>query len=422
MLWNPPSSGQSASQEKPDSIKLQESPEFSQYEKERIEGEMKKLQQKLQTLTREQKLLKTDFVNFLQQQTQQETGRSSPVARSPTDDGRGKMDEAKADAQGKKDSMSQLGKTGDKSPATARRSAETSSDAKSDSTGQSGAEAQKASGSQGDQKGQTASSGKSTSGSKNASQDGQAGQGQAAGAEAKLRMLQAKQKALQEKVSQLKKDLEQLPSVSEAEQAQAQQKAQEHLADALAKMVEFQAAANATRYQPNVTGKKAAEAVELMDSARQKLDQAGSALAQGISMSEEQRLAEKAQEIAEQLAQDANALDESLTPIQKEEMLARLEAAKRLLDSMSGAQWSTVNKGGNRSAPVLVFTKDPRVAPAEAARAISRQFWSIAIEAKKRKSQLIEDEPSDVKFYEMENKFFENAAKFNKESVKRDRD
>jgi hypothetical protein len=246
-------------------------------------------------------------------------------------------------------------------------------------------------------------------------------------------MLQAKQKALQEKVSQLKKDLEQLPSISQVQQAQAQQKAQEHLADALAKMDEFQAAVTATRHQPSVTpakagfrsGKtgpvgKAAEAVELMESARQKLDQAGNAIGQGLSMSEEQRLAEKAQEIAEQLAEDANALDESLTPLEKEEMLARLEAAKRLLDSMSGVQWSTVSKGSNRSSPVHVFTKDPRAAPAEAARALARQFWSIAIEAKKRKSHpfdklragLIEDEPSDVKFYELENRFFENAAKF----------
>ena len=454
MLWNPPSSGQSSPQEKPDSIKLQESPEFSPYEKERIEAEMKKLQQKLQTLTREQKLLKTDFVNFLKQQTQQETGRSSPDARRPTDEGRGKIDKAKTDAQGKKDSTSQPGKTGDKS-----------SDARSDSAGQSPAEAQKTSDSQGDQKGETSSSGKSTGGSQNGSQGsisssssgqstetrqsnaqgGQTGQGQAAGAEARLRMLQAKQKALQEKVSQLKKDLEQLPSMwhglparghgqdGRATQAQAQQKAQKHLADALAKMDEFQAAVTATRYQPSVTGKKAAPrlrgdrlapaeagAVELMESARQKLDQAENAIGQGLSMSDEQRLAEKAQEIAEQLAEAADALDESLTPIQREEMLARLEAAKRLLDSMSGAQWSTVSKGGNRSAPVHVFTKDPRAAPAEAARAMARQFWSIAIEAKKRKSQLIEDEPSDVKFYEMENKFFENAAKFNEESPKRE--
>jgi hypothetical protein len=411
MLWNPPSSGQSTSQEKPDSIKLQESPEFSPYEKERIEGEMKKLQQKLQTLTREQKLLKTDFVNFLEQQTPfllSQESRGALVAHRPTDDGQGKMDEDKTDAQGKKDSISQPGKTGDKS-----------SDAQSDSAGQSPAEARREITAENAETAEPRSKLKISASSADSavrigpSEGGQPGQGQPAGAEARLRMLQAKQKALQEKVWQLKKDLEQLPSISQAQQAQAQQKAQEHLADALAKMDEFQAAVTQARYQPSVTGKKAAEAVELMESARQKLDQAENAIGQGLSMSEEQRLAEKAQEIAEQLAEAADALDESLTPIQREEMLARLEAAKRLLDSMSGAQWSTVNKGSKGAAAAHVFTKDPRAAPAEAARAMARQFWSIAIEAKKRKSQLIEDEPSDVKFYELENKFFENAAKFN---------
>jgi len=414
MLWNPPSSGQSASQEKPDSIKLQESPEFSPYEKERIEAEMKKLQQKLQTLTREQKFLKTDFVNFLEQQTQQTGGRSSPVAHRPTEDERGKMDEAKTDAQGKTNSTSQSAKTGDKS-----------SDAESDSAGQTAAGARREITAESAETAEQRSKLKVSASSADSAvktgsaEGGQAGQGQPAGTEARLRMLQAKQKALQQKVSQLKQDLNQLPAISEAQQAQAQQKAQEHLADALTKMDQFQAVVTATRYQPSVTGKKAAEAVELMDSAGQKLDQAENAIGQGLSMSEQQRLAEKAQEIAEQLAEAADALDESLTPIQKEEMLARLEAAKRLLDSMAGVQWSMVNKGSKQAGAVHVFTKNPPAAPAEAARAMARQFWSIAIEAKTRKSQLIEDEPSDVKFYELENKFFENAAKFSQEPVKK---
>jgi hypothetical protein len=454
MLWNPPSSGQSSPQEKPDSVKLQESPEFSPYEKERIEGQLKELQQKLEKVAREQKLLKTDFVNFLEQQTQQarpelverEAGTQESKERTSSGAAQSKQSPAKA-------STSREGKSSSDQNA---QEAKAATDGASSGDGQKpsqGAGPSSSPGQSGEGKpAQSEAEGKSDA---EGGQPGQGGQPQAqlgdgpttgktsgspirgadrpAGTEARLRMIQAKQKALQEKVSQLKKDLEQLPSISQVQQAQAQQKAQEHLADALAKMDEFQAAVTAARHQPSVTpakagfrtGKtgpvgKAAEAVELMESARQKLDQAGNAIGQGLSMSEEQRLAEKAQEIAEQLAEDANALDESLTPLEKEEMLARLEAAKRLLDSMSGIQWSTVSKGSNRSSPVHVFTKDPRAAPAEAARALARQFWSIAIEAKKRKSHpfdklragLIEDEPSDVKFYELENRFFENAAKF----------
>jgi hypothetical protein len=50
---------------------------------------------------------------------------------------------------------------------------------------------------------------------------------------------------------------------------------------------------------------------------------------------------------------------------------------------------------------------------------MARQFWSIAINAKKYRQQLIEDEPSDVKFYGQENEFFENAAKFEQKPVEK---
>jgi hypothetical protein len=57
------------------------------------------------------------------------------------------------------------------------------------------------------------------------------------------------------------------------------------------------------------------------------------------------------------------------------------------------------------------------MAPSRVARAMARHFWSIAINAKHHKAELIEDEPSNVKFYELETEFFENAAKFNKKHV-----
>jgi hypothetical protein len=43
---------------------------------------------------------------------------------------------------------------------------------------------------------------------------------------------------------------------------------------------------------------------------------------------------------------------------------------------------------------------------------LAREFWSIAIKARKREGQLILDEPSDVKFFEIESGFFEDAAKY----------
>ncbi len=85
---------------------------------------------------------------------------------------------------------------------------------------------------------------------------------------------------------------------------------------------------------------------------------------------------------------------------------------------MPEPQWATVDQGkGTRSATGLVLTQGSGLPPAEAARQLARQFWSISIDARKRRQQLSEDEPSDVKFYGQENEFFENAAKFDQESV-----
>jgi hypothetical protein len=124
--------------------------------------------------------------------------------------------------------------------------------------------------------------------------------------------------------------------------------------------------------------------------------------------------------MAEQLAADADAFDESVTDAEREDMLARLEAAKRLLETMPEPQWSQVGRGRrSQSSHSPVLTKNPNIDPAEAARQMARQFWSIALNAKKRRQQLVENESSDVKFYGQENEFFKNAAKFHAEPVQK---
>ena len=233
-------------------------------------------------------------------------------------------------------------------------------------------------------------------------------------------MLQAKQRALQEQVSQLKRDLQQLPEISESGPNKGRAEAQKHLDEAVAKMDDFQDRLTEARYQADIDQRKSNEAVQLMELAGSQLDLAKEALDDELTLSDEQRIAQKAQEMAEQLADDADAFDESVTPLEREEMLARLEAAKRLLERMPAPQWATIrNKGKGTSSSVQVFTRNPKLAPAEAARQMARQFWSIALNAKKYRQQLIEEEPSDVKFYGQENEFFENAAKFDQEAVEK---
>ena len=109
-------------------------------------------------------------------------------------------------------------------------------------------------------------------------------------------------------------------------------------------------------------------------------------------------------------------------------MLARLEQANALLQSMSPrtnspVQGGPVNRGPGSltgSAPgggagrleqTAAVATDNSPGPAEHARALARQFWSMAIKAKKQQGRFIDDEPSDARFYEKENDFFEEAAK-----------
>ncbi len=130
-------------------------------------------------------------------------------------------------------------------------------------------------------------------------------------------------------------------------------------------------------------------------------------------------LAKKAEELAEEIAELAEALDKSVTQTEREEMLRRLEVAKRLLESMTRPQWGVVGRGKPGSGAGHVFTMNQGKAAAEAARALARQFWSVAVNAKKRESQLIEQQPSDAKFYELESVFFENTASLDEVPVEK---
>jgi hypothetical protein len=454
LLYNPPSSGQSPPQEKPDSVKLQESPELAGIEKERIDAEMLKLQRNIEKLKQEQKQLKTDFENFLEKQKQAAIkAQTEQDNKSPAADGtEQKQQEQSSSGKAQKGSEQKS-----KSETPAQSSGDNSAGSKQiqknqAAQGSSGSEGKGDSQSQQDQaqstsqsvsQGQNGTKGQSsetaqqpsTSGS-NKQSTGQPGEregtSEEAGAaeavsesggnvheteiaQARLKMLRAKQRALQERVSQLKQDLENLPQVNDTPASAASEQAQKHLGEAVEKMEQFQEKLDEAHYDAQPGSQKAAEAVVLMDSAQSDLESAENALEPGVATNQEQQQAEKARQMAEQLAEDAAALDESLTPLERQQMLARLKAAERLLESMAAAQWTTVQKSTGKSGGGNVLTKDSSRA-SDTAREISRQFWSIALETQKHKHQPIEDEPSDAGFYELENEFFENAAKYNQES------
>ncbi|UCG46468.1 MAG: hypothetical protein JSU94_13295 [Phycisphaerales bacterium] len=497
--YKPPDKSQGQQPTMPDSVKLQESPEFEQYEKERIDEEIKKLQRKLRKLTDEQKQLKTSFVNFLEQRRRtkqpgkrdEDTGRDgqsaakqtpgsqtpspgaskaagdsagksagdgqtqadsqtasgqgspgkdrgSPTATSPDS---GRKDDGTIDAApdkdatdkespgdtreqnaGRKDTESQQGaKPGDTSKTTAPGDTGTP-EAGQGSEGQGPRQGRTASeGSEG-REGQGRGTGGDSQGADRApgSPADRRGPGQteshsrpnAAGADARLSMLQSRQTALQQQVSQLKRDLQQLSQMSKQAGSRTSEQVRRHLENAVEKMNDLQKSLAEARYEPQMSRRTLAEAIDLMDLAKRELEMADEGLDGMFTLDEAEKTAKKAQQIAEQLAEDAEALDESLTPVQREQMLARLEAAERLLESMARPQWTTVGSSPGGQANAHVFTTDKNATPAEAARELARRFWSIALSARKHRGQIIEDEPSDVRFHTLEKEFFENAARF----------
>jgi hypothetical protein len=468
---NSPASGQGQQPKQPDSVKMQETPEFSQYEKERIEAEIKRVQQELSKLKRRQKGLKANFENFLKQQgLRKGTAQQNAIEKSPTDGNQQQnppnqrspqQDEGTA---GQKSEGSSGGQGNDSEKARPEDNSASQNkgagEGKGTSDDPSSGDKKGSGGNQGDPEGEGAEEGKGTTGKSRSGEQqknsegrgnaagqrpgddartdgrgngngensaqarkarqGQGGrQGMTADAEARLRMLQAKQRALQEQVAQLKRDLQQLPQ-SEQSNVQSRAEARQHLEQAVRKMDDFQERLADTRYRAEIDRSESKEAIELMEAARREMDLAGEALDDELTLSEEERLARQAQEMAEQLAEDADALDESLTAEQEQDMLARLEAAKRLLETMPEPQWATMDQSkATQSSAALVLTRGPELPPAETARQLARQFWSISIDARKRRQQLSEEEPSDVKFYRQENEFFENAAKFDAEPVQK---
>ena len=229
--------------------------------------------------------------------------------------------------------------------------------------------------------------------------------------DARLRMLEAKQKALRQEAGEVRDELGQLPASEASAQGQARDEAQQSLGQAVEKMKEFEDKLAEARYEPMTESPQKAGLSQSADAASRKLAEAGRAIKKGLSAGKPQTAADKAQETAEQLAEDAEALDESLSPEDRRQMMERLEAAKRLLESGIDPQWATIS-GGGTSGGTLVYTQGGVTTPAETARMLAQKFWSIAIEARQKELRPFAEEPSDVEFFQAEKEFFERAAQF----------
>ncbi|MEN6334646.1 MAG: hypothetical protein ABFE01_10315 [Phycisphaerales bacterium] len=509
LKWTPPQNGASVPQETPERVKLQEQPQEPEADKDRVENQLQEMQQKIDSLAKQEESLKADFAKAMRQEKNPKAGEkagddpggnqsrgkeskeaagnsqsgSSQQGQSESQDkqasagesgsagspqGQSSDQQSVASQQGQSGSQDSQGRQKDGGQASSGEKASGKPGDQGQSQGQqagdqtsSGENASEKPGgegqSQGQQAGDRTSSGQNAAeksgeqgqpqgqqsrgqqqGQSGAGQSGQAGQhgqssqgrsgsagsGQGKGtlgqsndatgqgsaqADARMRMLQARQKALREQASQVGDDMGELADAGDPSQGQASQEAKEHLDHAVEAMKEFEKRLADARYGAGDSS-QAEGMADLADSAARRLADAGQAIRRVLG-NEGDRSADEAKKMAEQLAKDAETYDESLSEAEKQKMLDRLKAAERLLESMAGAQWTTVLRGGGAGA-AHAYTSDSHTSPSDAARLMAQQFWSMALKDQNRRSQPIEQEPSDVKFFEAETEFFENAAKF----------
>ncbi len=465
MKWNPPSSGQSVPQEKPERVTLQERPDTeTPQDQQRTENQLEKVQQKIDELTREQKSLKADLAKSLQQQSQtngeaQASESSSPASsssgQSAGDSSEAARPETRA-AQQPEGAQSAAGEKGEERQEGEEGQGQTSNEVALSETKAASEESQDnalegAKGSQGQSKTSQQQDGPSqASNSSNQSQSnggqqgtgrepsdsskapqgqGRPGEGPAAKsgdpsqaegtpsaeasavADARMRMLEARQKALHEQASALAEELAQMALPESSNHAGVRDRARQRLDEATESMRSIEDKLADLRYDPDLSADEEAQMASLAETAARELAEASQTIEQGLSAGKSMTDAERAEALARQLAEDAESLDESLSPEQREQMQERLEAAERLLESMAQPQWSAVS-GGAAGGASHVYTRDNAANQIEAARLLAQQFWSVAIQARDRQVRPVEDEPSDVEFFEVENEFFENAAKF----------
>lgn len=394
MDYNPPDSGQTVPKETPDKVELKEAIESPEIEPEQIEKALEEVQEDIEQLQTEQNQLQDKLEKALEKQKQ-----ANEQAKT----------NAQADQQSSNSNSNQNGNAPGQSEQNGDSQQQGEGSSGQGNQGQQSNNSQQSEGSSGQ------GSGNQEESHSNVSEQNSYEQSQSqAIAQAQLKMLQAKQSDLQNNVSQLQQKLDSISKNSEGNMSQLSKDVQKQLGEALDNMEQFQEKMDELQYQPQEFDKKSEEASKMMESAAEKLESAGKSLESGLNSSEEGKLANELKKNAELLAEDSDALDKELSPLERERLEALRKAALKLLENNVKPSISRGGSGSQNLSPgTLVYTEAGNSANKDTPREIARQFWLLAIQLEKRKEQPVEDEPSDSRFVEIENSFFENAAKYN---------
>jgi len=254
-----------------------------------------------------------------------------------------------------------------------------------------------------------------------------------------MQMMQARQQALREEAQQLKRDLAQLAEmIAGLDEAGAYSKnekaAEAHLGAAMKQMQAAQAGLAGSYYEEEVNEKKLDEAADALGEAAAELGRTHDLLKKSLEESEDKKLAEKAEEMAKELAELADAYEEGVTPEEAARMQAALKAANEMLKLLmkTGLVPEMMNDGQTANAAGLPWGDPMGSGPgvglgpsssgadlSQRARLVARDFWSASVKVKQRAGELPEREGSDAEFYELENRFYEVAARTESARAKR---
>lgn len=228
-------------------------------------------------------------------------------------------------------------------------------------------------------------------------------------------MLQAKQKALQVMSEQIQEALDRVTQDSSGQSGQVSQEASEHMQEASEAM--NQVAEDLGRMQASARAVEPSQhkmSEAMLEKILNELSQAQQNMDSALAQSELDHQLNQAEQLADQLMQDLESMNESSNSVDAEDMKQRLADAERLLDNLAQARPSEVT--GNSRKPVsvnaLTLTEHQSTRLQGPARDMIKRLWTV-IHALNTSHGQAQDTPGSVSdFWDSENAFFERASQY----------
>ena len=228
-------------------------------------------------------------------------------------------------------------------------------------------------------------------------------------------MLEAKQKALQSMADQITEALDRVTEGASGPEAQSSREAAQHLREASDAMDQVEAQLDQKQQRPD----RAQESLnrmskEVLDKILNELSLADTVMDESLLETALDRQIKEAQKMADQLMQDVEAMTQTPQDVSAEDMKRRLQNANRLLDNLTQAQSTVVqrNQRGKGLPSGLSLTDYQATSPSKAAQQMVFRLWTAILALDKTDGRVLDRPGSVSEFWESENTFFERAASY----------